>query len=484
VQEVALAAGIALLAQAMGARTQFTHGGFRSFQTARKSSLQQQSLVDQQEALAQFRKQDDALSDQAASLQRLLSDDARSLDQVEKDRLAWNSLLQKDQTQRDLAKLRSSDQAKRLAVQVSRNQDLKEQADRTGNQRDRDLSQKDRSLAQRDKEISLRQSAQADQKERDKARLQLEREKMAAQAARFRTQTQKFDEVFNLAKGLGVSDEAAQALAYDAIGVNLAKAGLAGPFPAGSTRSRDGARMDAILSQQVNSDYLNALDALDSLRANGALGTARNTSEFRRIVITPLLRVDEEISRIIKDIREPDEDTVVPAAAKASLKSLEEKLLFVRSVLKGAMTPTTIPRTGLSWGGHQNGRIPRSALREIGGAQGHFMMPEASRAMELLIKQARADGIDLRIASTYRDFDHQARLHRQNPTQTAPAGRSNHGWGRAVDFTTKGRLLRFDDPAYAWLMKNASRFGFINPPLLRDGRGLDEAWHWEFHGSR
>ena len=42
--------------------------------------------------------------------------------------------------------------------------------------------------------------------------------------------------------------------------------------------------------------------------------------------------------------------------------------------------------------------------------------------------------------------------------------------------------IRNNNSLYKWLDANAARFGWINPPKLKDGSGVDEAWHWEYWG--
>ena len=102
------------------------------------------------------------------------------------------------------------------------------------------------------------------------------------------------------------------------------------------------------------------------------------------------------------------------------------------------------------------------------------------------------------ITSMFRTLQHQKELSGNNGA--AKAGRSNHGWGIAVDiqmFNKNG--VSFDinnktgsgkndfnfknNPAYGWLMENSYKYGYINPYTLRDGKGIDEYWHFEYHGT-
>jgi hypothetical protein len=60
---------------------------------------------------------------------------------------------------------------------------------------------------------------------------------------------------------------------------------------------------------------------------------------------------------------------------------------------------------------------------------------------------------------------------------TAPAGRSRHGNGIAVDFNTGSRTgklrSKLNEQVYAWLVKNSWRFGFIRTVS-------SEEWHFEY----
>ncbi|NND03918.1 MAG: hypothetical protein HKN91_14145 [Acidimicrobiia bacterium] len=67
---------------------------------------------------------------------------------------------------------------------------------------------------------------------------------------------------------------------------------------------------------------------------------------------------------------------------------------------------------------------------------------------------------------------------------TATPGNSNHGWGRAVDLTADGALLTCESDAFVWLAANASRYGWVHPDWAACGADKEEAWHWEWGGTR
>lgn len=117
-----------------------------------------------------------------------------------------------------------------------------------------------------------------------------------------------------------------------------------------------------------------------------------------------------------------------------------------------------------------NGRIPAEALVEIGEGN-HRLWAPAARAYQQMVAAARADGVEIGITDSYRDFGSQERLAAQKGLYSqgglaATPGTSNHGWGVAVD-------LRLDGPAQAWMSENGWRFGFVEDVPR-------EPWHWTY----
>ena len=60
-----------------------------------------------------------------------------------------------------------------------------------------------------------------------------------------------------------------------------------------------------------------------------------------------------------------------------------------------------------------------------------------------------------------------------------------HGWGLAFDFDTKDAsgVKGFKSKNYKWMHANGPKYGWVNPLWARDGKGVDEAWHFEFVGD-
>lgn len=115
--------------------------------------------------------------------------------------------------------------------------------------------------------------------------------------------------------------------------------------------------------------------------------------------------------------------------------------------------------------------------------------------LEKLLEAARADGINLLIASAFRSFETQASLKSEykfvygagTANQfSADQGYSEHQLGTSVDFTTLeagGAFPKFRlEPAYQWLTDNAHQYGFALSYPEGNSYYRFEPWHWRFVG--
>lgn len=142
---------------------------------------------------------------------------------------------------------------------------------------------------------------------------------------------------------------------------------------------------------------------------------------------------------------------------------------------------------------------PQAVLLQVAGrdrfGRQHWLQPVACRAWKLLHDAALADGISLELVSSFRSVRDQNRILLRKLRQgqlletilrvNAPPGYSEHHSGCAVDLAVPGEPLlteAFDGtPAFAWLVRHGSRFGFwLSYP--RDNRFgfIYEPWHWCF----
>lgn len=104
------------------------------------------------------------------------------------------------------------------------------------------------------------------------------------------------------------------------------------------------------------------------------------------------------------------------------------------------------------------------------------------------------------INSGFRTFEQQEITKIRKGTNAAEPGHSNHGWGIAIDlqfFKKDGHIINnyvngrpnvsvgYDltvNEALVWLLDNSYTYGWIIPKNLRDDSGLEEFWHFEYHG--
>lgn len=139
-------------------------------------------------------------------------------------------------------------------------------------------------------------------------------------------------------------------------------------------------------------------------------------------------------------------------------------------------------------------------LAPIGNS--HHIHPSAAAYYLQMRAQAAKEGVTWQVCSSFRTLDHQIQLFEQHggkfdkasmtvirPSDgyAAVPGKSPHQRAIAIDIlelTTRragSPRAAFNSSLYAWLFDNGWKWGWINPPKLRDGQGVNEAWHWEFH---
>jgi hypothetical protein len=159
--------------------------------------------------------------------------------------------------------------------------------------------------------------------------------------------------------------------------------------------------------------------------------------------------------------------------------------------------------------GYVNGRMPSDRLMTFDGCT---LERDAAYMYALLIEAAQRDGVSLGWEDCYRSYNTQKSTYdRRCPVVETPvfepdpvtgelvqtgshservcsgppiakAGQSNHGWGRAVDFTDGRGVLNCTDSTFRWMQGNAHRFGWVHPGWAQCGKSTQEPWHWEYAG--
>lgn len=128
------------------------------------------------------------------------------------------------------------------------------------------------------------------------------------------------------------------------------------------------------------------------------------------------------------------------------------------------------------------------------GKDTQYFHGDALSFLEDMMEEAADDGIDLKITSAYRSFDHQSALKGEYTTVygsgantfSADQGYSEHQLGTTVDLTTPaigGTYESFaQTEAFEWLKDNAHRYGFTLSYPADNTFYVFEPWHWRFVG--
>lgn len=138
---------------------------------------------------------------------------------------------------------------------------------------------------------------------------------------------------------------------------------------------------------------------------------------------------------------------------------------------------------GTPSGSAANGQMPESDLCTIWDGTSRLRADAALALTELNENFAAAFERDLCITGGYRTLAAQRRLAATKPGLAATPGKSNHGYGLAIDLcsseTGSSRVM-------SWLRQNGPVYGWVNPRWAqRGGSGPYEPWHWEYEpGTR
>jgi D-alanyl-D-alanine carboxypeptidase len=117
-----------------------------------------------------------------------------------------------------------------------------------------------------------------------------------------------------------------------------------------------------------------------------------------------------------------------------------------------------------------NGKIPRSALEQVGNTH-HRLWAPAAESLTQMMADAKKDGVNIGITDSYRPYDEQVDLAKRKGLYSqgglaAKPGTSEHGWGMAAD-------LDLNSKAQSWMHQNAAKYGFVNNVSR-------ESWHWAY----
>jgi LAS superfamily LD-carboxypeptidase LdcB len=172
----------------------------------------------------------------------------------------------------------------------------------------------------------------------------------------------------------------------------------------------------------------------------------------------------ERVATLTAELQVVTQQTQEVAAARAAAEAAARK---------------EAQRTSLD--AYANGKIPASALCELGFAPGQQLRCDAAEALEQLNAGfAAAFGTNLVITDSYRSYSQQVACRQQKGSLCATPGTSNHGTGTAVDLG--GNAYTFGTDQHDWMLAHAEEYGWTLPDWARANGSKPEPWHWEYVG--
>lgn len=122
-----------------------------------------------------------------------------------------------------------------------------------------------------------------------------------------------------------------------------------------------------------------------------------------------------------------------------------------------------------------NGRIPLASLGRT--KTGHRLRADAAASYDRMDTAFRRDmGYALAITDAYRDLVAQYAVKALKGFLAATPGKSNHGWGLALDLASGVNISTH--PAHRWMDEHAHEYGWVNPAWAQTWKF--EPWHWEY----
>lgn len=126
-----------------------------------------------------------------------------------------------------------------------------------------------------------------------------------------------------------------------------------------------------------------------------------------------------------------------------------------------------------------------------------YVRSEVSKQINLMLKEAKSQGLEIRVVSAYRSFKKQRQLYLRaiarnglNQKAVAKPGHSEHQLGTTIDVaSTNPNEVLTDNFGYTregiWMKENARRFGFIQSYTIKNQATsgyIPEPWHFRFIG--
>lgn len=125
----------------------------------------------------------------------------------------------------------------------------------------------------------------------------------------------------------------------------------------------------------------------------------------------------------------------------------------------------------------ENGLLATKDLCTLWDGRNQLRADAAVALAELNEAHVTRFGTDLCLSDGYRTLASQRTLKAQKGGLAATPGKSNHGWGLAIDLCG----VQTSGARWQWLNDNGPVYGWENPTWAkRGGSGPFEPWHWEY----
>ncbi len=130
---------------------------------------------------------------------------------------------------------------------------------------------------------------------------------------------------------------------------------------------------------------------------------------------------------------------------------------------------------------YPNGAIPVAGLCPLYADPTESLRPGAAAAFNAMsIAYEKDTGSPICITDSYRSYAEQVSVKADRGKWAATPGRSEHGYGRALDLC--GGIQSFGSSAHLWMKQNAPLYGWFHPSWAEPNGSLPEPWHWEYAG--
>ncbi|WP_327089216.1 D-alanyl-D-alanine carboxypeptidase family protein [Nonomuraea sp. NBC_01738] len=221
-----------------------------------------------------------------------------------------------------------------------------------------------------------------------------------------------------------------------------------------------------------------------------AMGDASQMVAVRQLAVEQTSRLYQETERLAAEAQELRAGNLLAEAQMAAeidtLRQRSDKIVksLTTALVKLGIKIDKVGRAALACNplrittaaDFPNGLIPSNLLCPL-QQRGHMLRADAAIAFVSLNEAyKRQFGRQICVTDAYRSLSEQQSVYYRRPGFAAVPGRSNHGWGLAVDLC--GGVERFRSAEFNWLEKNGKRYGWFHPDWAYSSPF--EPWHWEY----